>query len=126
MTLDRPDVQKTSRKQSQRQERSPLPSVWLQLGTPRRCGQVRIAPVYSAAEYAKITTTAKNNSDHLLHHKVTAADAACPQRLVSRRPFSRHAVRLSYDNCYPALAWTDRVDSGPLLIQIACPQPIYI
>ena len=50
------------------------------------------------ARVAKITTTDMNNSDHLLHHKVTAVDAACPQRLVSRRPFSRHAARLSNDN----------------------------
>ena len=35
------------------------------------------------ARVAKLTVTAKNNSDHLLHHKVTAADAACPHRLVS-------------------------------------------
>ena len=54
---------------------------------------------------ARITATAKNNSDHLLHHKVTAVDAACPQRLVSRRPFSIHAAR------------------GPPLIRTACPQP---
>ena len=43
------------------------------------------------ARVARITATAKNNSDHLLHHKVTVVDAACSQRLVSRRPFSRHA-----------------------------------
>ena len=49
---------------------------------------------------ARITATAKNNSDHLLHHKVTAVDAACPQRLVSRRPFSRHAARLCNENYY--------------------------
>ena len=29
---------------------------------------------------ARITATAKNNSDHLLHHKVTAVDAACLQK----------------------------------------------
>ena len=29
---------------------------------------------------ARITATAENNSDHLLHHKVTAVDAACPQK----------------------------------------------
>ena len=75
------------------------------------------------ARVAEIAATAKNNSDHLLHHKVTAADAACPQRLVSRRPFSRHAARLSNDNYDPANAWSDRVDSGPPLIQTACPQP---
>ena len=72
---------------------------------------------------AKITATVKNNSDHLLHHMVTAADAPCLQRLVSRRPFSRHAVRLSDDNYDPVKAWSDRVDSGPPLIQTACPQP---
>ena len=63
---------------------------------------------------AKITATAKNNSDHLLHHKVTA---------VSRRPFSRHAARLCNDNYDPAKAWSDHVDSGPPLIRTACPQP---
>ena len=47
------------------------------------------------ARVAKLTVTAKNNSDYLLHYKVTAADAACPQRLVSRRPFSRHASLLT-------------------------------
>ena len=31
---------------------------------------------------ANLTVTAKNNSDHLLPHKVTAPGAACPQRLV--------------------------------------------
>ena len=72
---------------------------------------------------AKITATAKNNSDHLLHHKVTAIDAACPQRLVSRCPFSRHAARLCKDNYDPAKAWSDRVDSDPPLIRTACPQP---
>ena len=72
---------------------------------------------------AKITATAKNNSDHLLHHKVTAVDAACPQRLVSRYPFCRHAARLSNDNYDPAKAWSDHVNSGPPLIQTACPQP---
>ena len=35
---------------------------------------------------ARITATAKNNSDHLLHHKVTAVDAACPKD-------SSHAAR---------------------------------
>ena len=75
------------------------------------------------ARVARITATAKNNSDHLLHHKVTAVDAACPQRLVSRRPFSRHAARLCNDNYDPAKAWSDRVDSGPPLIRTACPQP---
>ena len=64
------------------------------------------------ARVAKLTATAKNNSDHLLHHKVTAADAACPQRLVSRRPFSRHPARLSNDNYDPAKAWSDLVDRG--------------
>ena len=72
---------------------------------------------------ARITATAKNNSDHLLHHKVTAVDAACLQRLVSRRPFSRHAARLCNDNYDPAKAWSDRVDSGPPLIRTVCPQP---
>ena len=67
--------------------------------------------------------TAKNNSDHLHLHKVMAADAACPQRLVSRRPFSRQAARLPNDNYDPAKAWSDRVDSGPPVIQAACPQP---
>ena len=52
---------------------------------------------------ARITATAKNNSDHLLHHKVTAVDAACPQRLVSHRPFSRHAAQLCNDNYDPVL-----------------------
>ena len=66
---------------------------------------------------ARITATAKKNSEHLLHHKVTAVDAACPQRLVSRRPFSRHAARLCNDNYDPAKAWSDRVDSGPPLIR---------
>ena len=32
---------------------------------------------------AKITTTAKNNYDHLLHHKVTAVDASCQKIVVS-------------------------------------------
>ena len=45
------------------------------------------------------------------------------RRLVSRRPFSRHAARLSNDNYDPAKAWSDRVDSGPPLIQTACHQP---
>ena len=45
------------------------------------------------------------------------------RRLVSRVPFSRHAARLSNDNYDPAKAWSDRVDSGPPLIQTACPQP---
>ena len=71
---------------------------------------------------AKLTVTAKNNSDHLLHNRVTAANAACPQILVSRRPFSRHAARLP-DDYDPAKVWSDRVDSGPPLIQAACPQP---
>ena len=71
----------------------------------------------------QLTATAKNDSEHLLHHKVIAADAACPQRLVSRRPFSRHAARLSNVNNDPAKAWSDRVDSGPPLIRRACPQP---
>ena len=53
---------------------------------------------------SRITATAKNNSDHLLHHKLTAVDAACPQRLVSRRPFSRYAARLCNDNYDPAKA----------------------
>ena len=75
------------------------------------------------AREAKLTMTAKNNSEHLLHHKVTASDAACPQMLVSRRPFSRHAARLSNDNYDPAKAWSDRVDSVPPLIRTACPQP---
>ena len=70
---------------------------------------------------ARITATAKNNSDHILHYKVMAVDAACPQRLVSRRSFSRHASRLCNDNYDPAKAWSDRVDSGPPLIQTACP-----
>ena len=71
---------------------------------------------------ARITAKAKNNSDdHLLHHKVTAVAAACPQRLVSRRPFSRHAARLCNDNYDPAKAWSDRVDSCPPLIRTACP-----
>ena len=67
------------------------------------------------ARVAKLTVTAKNNSDHLLHYNVTAADAACPQRLVSHRPFSRHVARLSndYDT---AKVWSDRVDRGPPLI----------
>ena len=69
------------------------------------------------------TVTAKNISDHLHLHKVMAADAACPQRLVSRRPFSRQAARLPNDNYDPAKAWSDRVDSGPPVIQAACPQP---
>ena len=34
------------------------------------------------ARVANLTVTAKNNSDHLLPHKVTAPGAACPQRLV--------------------------------------------
>ena len=50
------------------------------------------------ARVAKLTETAKNNPEHL-HHKVIAADAACPQRLVSRHPFSRHAARLSNVTC---------------------------
>ena len=78
------------------------------------------------ADVAKITATTKNNSDHLLHHKVTTADAACPQRLVSLRPFSRHSARLSSDNYDPAKAWSDRVDSGPPLIRTACPQPRHV
>ena len=72
---------------------------------------------------ARITATAKNNSDHLLLHKVTAVDAACPQRLISRRPFSRHAAQLCNDNYDRGKAWSDRVDSGPPLIRTACPQP---
>ena len=75
------------------------------------------------ARVAKLPVTAKNNSEHLLHHKVTVQDAARRQRLVSRRPFSRHAARLSNDNYAPAKAWSDRVDSGPPLIQTTCPQP---
>ena len=47
------------------------------------------------ARVAKITTAAKNNFDHLLHNKVTAAGAAFPQILVSRRSFCIHAARLS-------------------------------
>ena len=74
------------------------------------------------AGMAKLTATAENNPDHLLHHKVTAADAACPQRLVSRRPFSRHPARLCSDYD-PAKASSDRVDSDPPLIQTVCPQP---
>ena len=54
---------------------------------------------------------------------ITAADAACLQRLVAHCPFSRHAARLSHVNYDPAKAWSDRVDSGPPLIQTACPQP---
>ena len=69
---------------------------------------------------ARITATAKNNSDHLLHHKVTAVDESCPQRLVSRRPFSRHAARPCNDNYDPAKAWSDGVDSGPPLNRTAC------
>ena len=65
---------------------------------------------------AKLTATAKNNPEHLLQHKVIAADAACPQRLVSRHPFSN----ANYD---PAKVWSDRVESGPPLIRTACPQP---
>ena len=80
-----------------------------------------LAGIRREARVAKITT--KNDSDHLLHHRVTAADAACPQRLVSCRPFSIHAARLYTENYYPAKAWSDRVDSGPPLIQTACPQP---
>ena len=75
------------------------------------------------ARVAKLTATAKNNPEHLLYHKVIAADAACPQRLVSRHPFSRHAVRLSNVNYDPAKVWSDRVESGPPLIRPACPQP---
>ena len=75
------------------------------------------------ARVAKLTVTTKNNSEHLLHHKVTTLDAACPQRPVSRRPFSRHAARHSNDNYDPAKALSERVDSGPPLIQTACPQP---
>ena len=71
----------------------------------------------------RITATAKNNSDYLLHHKVTAVDAACPQRLVSRRPFSRHAARLCNDNYDPAKAWSDRVDSGPPHLSFGQPAP---
>ena len=75
------------------------------------------------ARVAKLTETANNNPEHLLHHKVIAADAACPQRLVSRHPFSRHAARLSNVNHDPAKVWSDRVESGPPLIRTACPQP---
>ena len=46
---------------------------------------------------AKQTATVKNNHDPLLHHNVTAAESVCQQRLVSRRPFSRHEARLSND-----------------------------
>ena len=52
------------------------------------------------ARVAKLTETAKNNPEHLLHHKVIAADAACPQRLVSRthsadtRPASRMSIMI--------------------------------
>ena len=61
------------------------------------------------ARVAKIHATAKNNSDHLLHYKVTAADTACQQKLASRPPFSRHAASLSNS----AKARNDRVDIGP-------------
>ena len=54
------------------------------------------------ARLAKLT--AKNNPEHLLHHKVIAADAACPQRLVSRHPFSRHAARLRESISKPRLS----------------------
>ena len=75
---------------------------------------------------AKLTETAKNNPEHLLPHKVIAADAACPQRLVSRHQFSRHAARLSNVNYDPAKVWSDRVESGPPLIRTACPQPRHV
>ena len=81
------------------------------------------ADIRREARVAKLTETAKNNPEHLLHHKVIAADAACPQRLVSRHPFSRHAARLSNVNYDPAKVWSDRVESGPPLIRTACPQP---
>ena len=80
---------------------------------------------HATRQQAKLTVTAKNNSDHLLYHKVTAADAACPQRLVSRRPFSRYAARLSNDYD-PAKVRSDRVDSGSPLIQAASPQPRHV
>ena len=64
-----------------------------------------------------------NNPEHLLHHKVIAADAVCSQRLVSHHPFSKHAARLSNVNYDPAKAWSDRFESGPPLIRTACPQP---
>ena len=83
---------------------------------------IKPSDIRREARVAKLTATAKNNPDHFLHHKVTAADEACPQRLVSRRPFSRHAPRLSNDYD-PATVWSDRVDSDPPLIQAACPQP---
>ena len=67
---------------------------------------------------ANIIATAKNNTDHLLHHKVTAAATACQQRLMSRRPFSRHAARLSNDN-------HDHVRRGVIAsIASTPPQPI--
>ena len=47
------------------------------------------------------------------------------KRLVSRRPFSRHADRLSNDYD-PAKVWSGRVDSGPPLIQAARPQPRHV
>ena len=75
------------------------------------------------ARVAKIIATAKNNPDHILHLKVAAADAACQQRLVPRRPISSHAARLYNDNYDPdKAARSDRVDSGPPLIQTACTQ----
>ena len=54
-----------------------------------------ITPPDIRREACVANITARNNSDHLLHHKVTAADAACLQRLISCRPFSRHAACLS-------------------------------
>ena len=75
------------------------------------------------ARVAKITEATKNNSDHLLHHKETAAVPSCQQIIVSRRPFSRHTARLSDDTFDPAKAWSDCVDSGPTLIQTARHQP---
>ena len=92
---------------------------------PACAGMNNATDIRREACVARITATVKNNSDHqiVLHHKVTAVDAACPQRLVSRRPYSRHAARLCNDNYDPAKAWSDRVDSGPHLIRTACPQP---
>ena len=78
------------------------------------CGPMILLPLFLSP---------KNNPDHLLHHNVTAADAACQQRLVSSSPFRRHAVRLPNENYAPAKAWSDCVDSGPPLIQTACHQP---
>ena len=63
--------------------------------------------------FCEIIAYAKYNTDHLLHHKVKATVAACQQRLISRRPFSVHAARLSNDN-YAKAGAIESVAAHPL------------